>query len=73
MLNVTQNQTPLKYEVEVQAQGHIELQVPFAAGQKIVVLVLPDDRDDGWDLMSASTSSFAFWDNAIDDEVWNNA
>ena len=35
MLEVTQNQTLLKYEVEVQAQGHIELQVPFAAGQKI--------------------------------------
>ena len=69
MLEVTQNQTLLKYEVEVQAQGHIELQVPFAAGQKIVVLVLPDDRD----LMSASTSSFGFWDNAIDDEVWNDA
>ena len=71
MLEVTQNQTPLKYEVEVQAQGHIELQVPFAAGQKIVVLVLPDDRDDFSDLMSASMSSFGFWDNAIDDEVWN--
>ncbi len=69
MLEVTQNQTLLKYEVEVQAQGHIELQVPFAAGQKIVVLVLPDDRD----LMSASMSSFGFWDNAIDDEVWNDA
>jgi hypothetical protein len=52
VLEVTQTQTPLKYEVE--AQGHIELQVPFAAGQKIVVLVLPDDRDDFRDLMSAS-------------------
>lgn len=69
MLEVTQNQTLLKYEVEVQAQGYIELQVPFAAGQKIVVLVLPDDRD----LMNASMSSFGFWDNAIDDEVWNDA
>jgi hypothetical protein len=73
MLEVTHSQTPLKYEVEVQAQEHIELQVPFAAGQKIVVLVLPDDRDDFRDLMSASMSSFAFWDNAIDDEVWNDA
>ena len=69
MLEVTQNQTLLKYEVEVQAQGYTELQVPFAAGQKIVVLVLPDDRD----LISASMSSFGFWDNAIDDEVWNDA
>ena len=71
MLEVTQNQTPLKYEVEV--QGHIELQVPFAAGQKVVVLVLPDDRDNFQDLMSASMSSLAFWDNAIDDAVWNDA
>jgi hypothetical protein len=73
MLDVTQNQTPLKYEVEVQAQGHIELQVPFAIGQKLVVLVLPDDRDDFRDLMSASMSSVGFWDNPIDDEVWNDA
>lgn len=71
MLEVTQNQTPLKYEVEV--QGHIELKIPFAAVQKVVVLVLPDDRDNFQDLMSASMSSLAFWDNAIDDAVWNDA
>ncbi len=35
--------------------------------------VLPDDRDEVSDLISASTSSLAFWDNTIDDEVWNNA
>jgi hypothetical protein len=63
------SQTPLKYKVEVHAQGHIELQVPFAAGQKIVVLVLPDDRDDFRDLMSASMSSFAFWDDAIENKI----
>jgi len=71
MLEVSQ--APLKYEIEVQAQGHIELQVPFAAGQKIVVIVMKDDRDDLNDLLSASNSSLEFWDNPIDDEVWNNA
>jgi hypothetical protein len=31
------------------------------------------DSDDFSDLLQASESSLAFWDNPIDDEVWNNA
>lgn len=72
MLEITQSH-PLKYEVEVQEHGRIELQVPFAAGRKIVVLVMKDDRDDFNDILAASSSSLEFWDNPIDDAAWNNA
>lgn len=31
------------------------------------------NTDDFSDLLAASESSLAFWDNPTDDEVWNNA
>jgi len=73
MSGASYNPTPLKYEIEVQAQGYIELQVPFAVGQKIVVLVMQNDQADTSDLVAASLSSLEFWDNSIDDAEWNNA
>lgn len=65
--------TPLQYEVEVGEQGQIQLQVPFKAGQKIVIQVIEPRPDSISDLVTASTSSLAFWDNAIDDAEWNHA
>jgi hypothetical protein len=65
--------TPLQYEVEVGEQGKIHLQVPFQAGQKIVIQVITPHPDHISDLVAASTSSLAFWDNAIDDAEWNHA
>ncbi|MBD2329951.1 hypothetical protein [Alkalinema sp. FACHB-956] len=73
MSEIASNPTPLRYEVEVQAQGHIELQVPFATGRKVIVLVLPDEPDSLADLVAAASSSLGFWDNEIDDAEWNNA
>ncbi len=73
MSEASYNLTPLKYEIEVQAQGYIELQVPFTVGQKIVVLVMQNDQADTSDLVAASLSSLEFWDNSIDDAEWNNA
>jgi hypothetical protein len=64
---------PLQYEVEVGEQGQIQLQVPFSMGQKIVVLVMEPLQDNMEDLVAASTSSLAFWDNDIDDAEWNHA
>jgi len=73
MSEASYNPTPLKYEIEAQAQGYIELQVPFSVGQKIVVLVMQNDQADTSDLAAASLSSLEFWDNSIDDAEWNNA
>ncbi len=66
-------QAALKYEVEVQEHGHVELQVPFAAGVRVVVFVVPEPQETFTDLMAAAESSLAFWDNPLDDEDWNNA
>jgi hypothetical protein len=64
---------PLQYEVEVGEQGQVNIQVPFSSGQKITVLVMQSQLETTQDLVAASTSSLAFWDNAIDDAEWNNA
>jgi hypothetical protein len=65
-------QTALKYDVEVKKDGHIELEVPFAAGVRVTVFVV-EASDPFSDLLSASESSQEFWDNPLDDEDWNNA
>jgi hypothetical protein len=65
-------QTALKYEVEVNKDGQVELSVPFPAGTRVTVFVM-ESGDSFADLMSAAESSLAFWDNPYDDEDWNRA
>lgn len=65
-------QTALKYDVEVSKDGHVELDVPFPAGARVTVFVV-EAGDTFGDLLLASESSLAFWDNPLDDEDWNNA
>jgi len=64
--------TALKYDVEVQEQGRLELTVPFSAGSRVAVFVV-EEPDDFSDLVAAAESSLGFWDNPYDDEDWNNA
>ena len=64
-------QTALKYEVEVHEPGRIELDVPFAAGSRLLIFVIQDITDSFSDLVSAAQSSLDFWDNPLDDEDWN--
>ena len=66
-------QAALKYEVEVQDQGHVEFNVPFASGTRVVVFVIQDQADTFEDLVAASQTTLDFWDNPLDDEDWNNA
>lgn len=65
-------QTVLKYDVEVQEHGKVELTVPFSAGARIAVIVL-EEPDDFSDLVAAAGSSLGFWDNPYDDEDWNES
>ena len=65
-------QTALKYEVEVNKNGQVELTVPFPAGARVTVFVV-EAGESFADLMSAAQSSLAFWDNPYDDEDWNSA
>jgi hypothetical protein len=65
--------TAFTYEVTVQADGRVELTVPFTPGKKVLVVILQAAPDDTTfdDLLGASTTSTAFWDNPMDDEDWN--
>jgi hypothetical protein len=66
-------QTALKYELEVEEDGRVELHVPFPPGARITVFVIEEPADTFDDLVAASQSSLDFWDNPFDDEDWNNA
>ena len=61
-----------KYYSEITEEGVITLpKLPFKKGEKVEVIVIPQDEFP--DLLKASESSLSFWDNPIDDKVWNNA
>jgi hypothetical protein len=62
-----------RYELEVPADGRLEVAVPLPAGSHVTVLVVEHPADESDDLTSAAMSSTDFWDNPYDDEDWNNA
>ena len=66
-------QAAFKYELEVQEGSKVELNVPLSKGKWVAVFVVEEPKDDFSDLLLAAQSSLDFWDNPIDDEVWNNA
>jgi hypothetical protein len=61
------------YELEVPADGRLEVQVPLPAGCQVSVFVVKASADDFADLLAAAASSTDFWDNPYDDEDWNDA
>ena len=40
-------------------------------GRRAEIIILPLEEEDVGDLLMASESRLDFWDNPIDDEVWN--
>lgn len=65
-------QSALKYDLKVQKNGQVEINVPFPPGEHVTVFVIrAGDVFD--DLMNAAGSSLDFWDNPLDDEDWNHA
>jgi hypothetical protein len=62
-----------RYELEVPADGRLEVAVPLPAGSHVTVLVVERPIEELDDLVAAATSSTDFWDNPFDDEDWNNA
>lgn len=72
--NMTPVHPSLRFDLEVASDGTIEVQVPLPAGSQVTVYVVehaPAAAQD--DLLAASLSSTAFWDNPEDDEDWNDA
>lgn len=63
----------LRVMKRVEQAGMIHLQdLPLPAGQMVEVILLPIE-DDMTDLTQASESALDFWNNDIDDRVWNDA
>lgn len=68
----------LKYRVEVGADGEVILpRLRLSPGTAIEIIVLVQEREqEGEDqegLRRLSAETMGFWNNPIDDEVWNNA
>jgi hypothetical protein len=65
----------LRYEAEVGADGEVSLpRLRLDRGTHVEVIVLVRETGSEYDgLLESSESTTAFWDNPIDDEVWNNA
>ena len=65
-----------KYNSEVLEDGVIKLpRLHLAKGTKVeVIIIVPTEHEteDFSDLLHAAESSMDFWDNEIDDEVWNH-
>jgi hypothetical protein len=62
-----------KYYMEIKEDGKLEVpKLPVKKGEKVEVIILPLAEEDNYDLLSAAESSLSFWDNEIDDQVWNN-
>ncbi|MBX9677572.1 MAG: hypothetical protein K2X38_02330 [Gemmataceae bacterium] len=67
-------QIAYKFRATIGADGKLEWFLPLAEGTPIEVVVLaPNDDDDFEELRNAAARSLDFWDNALDDEDWNNA
>ncbi|HEX9076426.1 MAG TPA: DUF2281 domain-containing protein [Anaerolineae bacterium] len=65
-------QTTLKYDVKVNENGRVELDVPFPAGARVTVFII-ESGDVFDDLLAASESSLDFWNHPLDDEDWISA
>lgn len=66
--------TARRYAVEVMDEGRVELQVPFPRGSHLIVYVAEEPTAESFDdLVAAASTSFDFWNNALDDEDWNHA
>lgn len=64
---------PLRFELQVGADGRVDFSVPLPAGSKVTVLVADEAQAETLDLVAAAASSTEFWDNPYDDEDWNHA
>jgi hypothetical protein len=67
------SQLPLRYDIEVPADGRIELKLPLPAATHVTVYVVEQSDAALDDLLAASISSTEFWNNLEDDEDWNDA
>ena len=65
----------LKYFAKVGAKGKLSLpRLKLKKNSTVEIIVLiADESNENRELMAAAESSLGFWDNPIDDEIWNRA
>ncbi len=67
------NMQAYRYIAEIDEKGKLEvLDIPELSKTRVEVIIVPLKNDEEIDLLTASHSSTGFWDNDIDDQVWNN-
>ena len=63
----------LKYMTEIDSKGRLKLpRLRLKQGAKVEVIIL-EHEEESTDLLRAAEATLAFWDNPIDDEMWNAA
>jgi hypothetical protein len=64
----------LKFYARISEEGRIELpELGKLKGRRAEIIILPlsEEEEEFEDLIMASESGLDFWDNPIDDEIWN--
>ncbi|KAF5431973.1 hypothetical protein C5S39_04615 [Candidatus Methanophagaceae archaeon] len=62
-----------KFCVKIKEGGRIELpELGRLKGRRAEIIVVPLEEEENGDLLAVSESSLDFWDNPIDDAVWND-
>ena len=60
-----------RYYSIVKENGIIDLpQIPLPKGVRVEVIILPEEES--MEMLHAAESSITFWDNSIDDAIWND-
>ncbi len=65
----------LRYVAKVGAEGNLILpRLKLEKGSFVEVIVLvADNKQEIREMMAAAESSLGFWDNPVDDEIWDRA
>jgi hypothetical protein len=65
----------LKFYAKISEEGRIELpELWKLKGRRAEIIILPlVEEEEFEDLLMASERGLDFWDNSIDDEIWNDA
>lgn len=62
-----------RYATEVDSKGRIKLpRLQLIPGAKVEVIIL-ETEENIVDLLKAAEATLGFWENPIDDEIWNAA
>ncbi|MDZ4860055.1 MAG: hypothetical protein SGI88_13845 [Candidatus Hydrogenedentes bacterium] len=64
----------IKYTAKVDSKGNLVLpRTRLKKGSVVEVIVLiSDETSEDHDLVAASAGNLDFWDNALDDKIWND-